>query len=61
MSCRIRPNAEFELGDVGGQPSRIFEQANIFFEQGNHIMHNPSYRFPLYNIYIMFMIVHLRV
>jgi hypothetical protein len=61
MSCHIGPNIEFEEGVVRGQPSRSFEEANLFPEQGKHQMHNPSHRFPLYNIYFMFMIVHLRV
>jgi hypothetical protein len=46
MSCRIGPNAEFEQGVVGGQPSRSFEEAN-FLEQGKHRMHNPSIGFAL--------------
>jgi hypothetical protein len=61
MSCCIGPNAEVEQGAVGGQSSRNFEEANISFEQGKHQMHNPSHRFPLYNIYFMFMIVHLHI
>jgi hypothetical protein len=59
MSCRIGPNAEVEQGAVGGQPSRSFEEANLFPEQGKHRMHNPSIG-SLYNIYFMYMIVHLR-
>jgi hypothetical protein len=31
------------------------------FEQDKHQLHNPSHRVSLYNIYFMFMIVHLRV
>jgi hypothetical protein len=60
MSCRIVPNAEFEQGAVRRQPSGSFEEANLLHEQGKHRMYNPSHRFPQYNIYFMFMIVHLR-
>jgi hypothetical protein len=35
-----------------GQPSRSFEEANPFFEQRKHQMHNPSIS-SLYNIYFM--------
>jgi hypothetical protein len=61
MSCRIWPNPEFEQGAVGRQPLCSFEEANIFPEQGMHQMNNPSHRVSLYNIYFMFMIVHLHV
>ena len=61
MSCRIGANTELEQGAVGGQPSRSFEETNPFPEQGKHRMHNPCLGFSLYNIYFMFMIVHLRV
>jgi hypothetical protein len=47
MSCRIGPNTEVEQGAIGGQPSRSFEQANIFPEQGIRRMHNPSIGFTL--------------
>jgi hypothetical protein len=58
MSCRIGPNTELEQRAVGGQPSRCFEEANRFSEQGKHRMHNPSIG-SLYNIYFMYLIVHL--
>jgi hypothetical protein len=60
MSCRIGPNTELEQGVFLGQHSRIFEEAN-FPEQGKHRLHTPSHRVLLYNIYFMFMIVHLHV
>jgi hypothetical protein len=47
MSCRIGPNAEFEQGAIGGQPSRSFEEANSFPEQGKYRMHNFSIGFTL--------------
>jgi hypothetical protein len=47
MSCCIGPNTEVEHGAVGGQPSRNFEEANPFPEQGNHRMHNPYICFTL--------------
>jgi hypothetical protein len=47
MPCHIGPNVEVEQGAVGGQPSRSFEEANLFPEQGNHQMHNPSIGFTL--------------
>jgi hypothetical protein len=47
MSCCIEPNAEFEQGAVGGQPSQSFEEANSFLEQGVHRMHNPYIGFTL--------------
>jgi hypothetical protein len=46
MSCHIGPNSEVEQGDVGGQPSRSFEEAN-FTEQDKHQMHNLSIGFTL--------------
>jgi hypothetical protein len=59
MSCRIGANTELEQGAVGGQLSRSFEETNPFPEQGKHrciilvwVLH--------YNIYFMYMIVHLR-
>jgi hypothetical protein len=61
MSCHIGPNVEVEQGAVGGQPSRSFQEANISFEQGKHRMHTTSHRVSIYNIYFLFMIVHLRV
>jgi hypothetical protein len=61
MSWRIGPNAEFEQGSIGGQPSQSFEEDNLFPEQGKHQMHTPSHRILLYNIYFVFMIVHLCV
>jgi hypothetical protein len=60
MSCRIGPNTEVGQGDVGGQSSSSFEETNHFPEQGKHRMHNPSIG-SLYNIYFMYIIVHLRV
>jgi hypothetical protein len=60
MSCHIGPNIEFEQGAIGGQPSRSFEEANLFPKQGKQRMHTP-HRVSLYNIYFMFMIVHLHV
>jgi hypothetical protein len=60
MLCCMGPNAEFEEGALRGQPSRSFEETNIFPEQGKHRIHTP-HRFPLYNIYFMFMIMHLFV
>jgi hypothetical protein len=47
MSCRIGPNTDVEQGVVGGQLSQSFEEANIFFEQDKHRMHNPSLGFTL--------------
>jgi hypothetical protein len=61
MSCHIGPNTELEQGAFGGQPSRSFEEAILFPEQGKHRIHTPSHRVSLYNIYFVFMIVHLRV
>jgi hypothetical protein len=60
MSCRRGPNTELEQGAAGGQPSQSFEEANPFPEQGKHRMHNPSVG-SLYNIYFMYMTLHLRV
>jgi hypothetical protein len=60
MSCRIEPNTEFEQGAVRGQHSQSFEETN-FPEQGKNQMHTTSHRVSLYNIYFIFMIVHLRV
>jgi hypothetical protein len=59
MSCRIGPNTELERGAAGGQPSSSFEETNPFPEQGKYRMHNSSIG-SLYNIYFMYMIVHLR-
>jgi hypothetical protein len=53
MSYCIGSNIEVEQGAVGGQPSRIFEEANIFFEQGKHQMHNPSIRFTSFIIFTL--------
>jgi hypothetical protein len=61
MSCRIGPNVEFEQGAVRGQPSLSFEEANLFPEQGKHRMHTPSHMVSLYNIYFIFMVVHLHI
>jgi hypothetical protein len=61
MSCHIGPNAELKQGAFGGQSSQSFEEANIFPDQGKHRMHTPSHRVSVYNIYFMFMIVHVRV
>jgi hypothetical protein len=58
MSCRIGPNTKLEQGAAGEQPSSSFEETNPFPEQGKHRMHNPSIG-SLYNIYFMYMIVHL--
>jgi hypothetical protein len=58
MSCCIGPNTEVGQGAVGGQPSQSFEETNPFPEQGKHRMHHPSIG-SLYNIYFMYMIVHL--
>jgi hypothetical protein len=60
MSCHIGPNTELERGAAGGQPSSSFEETNPFPVQGKHRMHNPSIG-SLYNIYFMYMIVHLRL
>jgi hypothetical protein len=60
MSYHKGPNTELEHGTVGGQPSQSFEEANPFPEQGKHRMYNPSVG-SLYNIYFMYMIVHLCV
>jgi hypothetical protein len=59
MSCRIGPNTELKRGAAGGQPSSSLEETNPFSEQGKHRMRNPSIG-SLYNIYFMYMIVHLR-
>jgi hypothetical protein len=59
MSCRIGPNTELERGAAGGQPSLSFEETNPFPEQGKHRMHNLSIG-SHYNIYFMYMSVHLR-
>jgi hypothetical protein len=61
MSCHIGPNTNFEQWAIGRQPSRSFEEANLFPEQGKHRIYNPSHRFSLYNIYFIFRIVHLCV
>jgi hypothetical protein len=58
MSCHIGPNTELERGAARGQPSSSFEETNPFPEQGKHQMHNSSIG-SLYNIYFMYMIVHL--
>jgi hypothetical protein len=60
MSCRTGSSDEFQLGAFGGQPSRSFEEANLFLEQGKHRMHTP-HRVLLYNSDFMVMIGHLRV
>jgi hypothetical protein len=61
MSCRIGPNAKLEQGVFGGQHSSSFEEANFSPGQGKHRWHTPFICFSLYNLYFMFMIVHLRV
>jgi hypothetical protein len=48
-----------EQGATGGQPSSSFEETNAFPDQGKHRMHNPSIG-SLYNIYFMYLIMHLR-
>jgi hypothetical protein len=58
MSYCIGPNTKLEQGAVGEQPSSSFEETNPFPEQDKHRMHNPSID-SLYNIYFMYMIVHL--
>jgi hypothetical protein len=60
MSCRIGHNTELEQGATGGQPSRSFEEANISLSKESTeciILLYVSF----YNIYFMFMIVHLRI
>jgi hypothetical protein len=47
-----------EQGAIGEQPSSSFEETNPFLEQDKHRMHNPFIG-SLYNIYFMYMIVHL--
>jgi hypothetical protein len=61
MSCRMGHNVEFEQGAFGGQHSQSFEEANIFPQQGKHRLHTPSHRVLLYNIYFIFLTVHLHV
>jgi hypothetical protein len=61
MTCHVGPNTEFKQGAVEGQPSRSFEEANFFPEQGKHRLHIPSHRVSLYNLYFMSMLVHLRI
>ncbi len=59
MSCRIGPNAELERGAAGSQTPSSLEETNCFSEQGKHrciILVYVSF----YNIYFMYMIVHLR-
>jgi hypothetical protein len=58
MSCRLGLNTELERGATGGQPLSSLEETNPFPEQGKHRMHNLSIG-SLYNIYFMYMIVHL--
>jgi hypothetical protein len=58
MAYHIGPNTKFEQGATGGQSSLSFEETNPFPEQGKHRMHNPSIC-SIYNIYFMYMIVHL--
>jgi hypothetical protein len=59
MSCRIRPNTELERGAAGGQTPSSLEEANFFSEQGKHRCIILVY-VSLYNIYFMYIIVHLR-
>ncbi len=59
MSCRIGPNTELERGAAGGQPPSSLEETNSFSEQGKHRCIILAYVL-LYNIYFMYMIVHLR-
>jgi hypothetical protein len=59
MSCRIGPNTGLERGAAGGQTPSSLEETNFFSEQGKHRCIILVYVF-LYNIYFMYMIVHLR-
>jgi hypothetical protein len=59
MSCRIGPNTELERGAAGGQPLSSLEETNSFREQDKHQCIILVYAL-LYNIYFMYMIVHLR-
>jgi hypothetical protein len=59
MSCRIEPNTELERGAGGGQTPSSLEETNFFSEQGKHRCIILLYVL-LYNIYFMYMIVHLR-
>jgi hypothetical protein len=62
MSCRIGSNTTLEQGAFGGRHSPSFDETNTpSFEQGKHQLHNPSHRVSLYNLYFVFIIVHLRV
>jgi hypothetical protein len=59
MSCRIGPNTELERGVAGGKTPSSLEEANFFSEQGKHRC-KILVQILLYNIYSMYMIVHLR-
>jgi hypothetical protein len=54
MSCRIGSNVKVEQGAVGRQPLRSFEEANISLSKIS-----TECIILLYNIYFMYMIVHL--
>jgi hypothetical protein len=59
MSCRIGPNTELERGAAGGQTPSSLDETNCFSEQGKHRFIILVYVLP-YNIYFMYMIMHLR-
>jgi uncharacterized membrane protein YbaN (DUF454 family) len=58
MSCHIGSNTELEREATGGQPSSSLEETNSFPEQGKHRCIILVYVL-FYNIYFMYMIVHL--
>jgi hypothetical protein len=60
MSCRIGPNTELEREAARGQLPSCLEETNSFPEQGKHRCIILVYVL-LYNIYFMYMIVHLRI
>jgi hypothetical protein len=61
MSYHIDSNTALKQGAFGGQQLQSFPETNSpSFEEGKHRLHNPSHRVSLYNLYFMFMIVHLR-
>jgi hypothetical protein len=60
MSCHIGPNTELERGAAGGQPSLSLEETDSFSEQGKHRCIILVYVL-LYNVYFMYMVVHLRI
>jgi hypothetical protein len=59
MSHHIGPNTELERGAAGGQPPSSIEETNPFPEQGSTECIILLWA-PLYNIYFMYMIAHLR-